>query len=160
MLPSPLSSPFSLFSLPPPLSLHPSSPLDPSSALFPSLLPPLPQEVRLMIPNCQRMNRGNYVMSQLVQACKSNDVTDLLIVHEHRGEPSKSRLGREEGQTRARHCALSLAVAVQVLYWLREAAVVGQPSVYGRVMTPSSVYLHVRTVCRALSFVCDTGSVY
>ena len=53
-----------------------------------------------MIPNCQRMNRGNYVMSQLVHACKSNDVTDLLIVHEHRGEPSEPRLGREEGPTR------------------------------------------------------------
>ena len=55
-----------------------------------------------MIPNCQRMNRGNYVMSQLVHACKSNDVTDLLIVHEHRGEPSEPRLGREEGQMLAR----------------------------------------------------------
>lgn len=26
-------------------------------------------------------------MSQLVQACRANDVTDLVIVHEHRGEP-------------------------------------------------------------------------
>ena len=26
-------------------------------------------------------------MSQLVQACRANDVTDLIIAHEHRGEP-------------------------------------------------------------------------
>jgi U3 small nucleolar ribonucleoprotein protein IMP4 len=40
-----------------------------------------------MFPNAQRLNRGNYVMSQLVQACQANNVTDLIIVHEHRGEP-------------------------------------------------------------------------
>lgn len=26
-------------------------------------------------------------MSQLVQACVANDVTDLIIIHEHRGDP-------------------------------------------------------------------------
>ena len=46
------------------------------------------QELRLMMPNAQRMNRGSFVISQLVHACKSNNVTDLIIVHEHRGEPS------------------------------------------------------------------------
>ena len=40
-----------------------------------------------MFPNCQRMNRGNYVISQLVHACTANNITDLIIVHEHRGEP-------------------------------------------------------------------------
>lgn len=45
------------------------------------------KELRLMFPNAQRLNRGNYVMSQLVQACQANNVTDLMIVHEHRGEP-------------------------------------------------------------------------
>ena len=45
------------------------------------------KELRLMFPNSQRLNRGNYVMSQLVQACRANDVTDLIIAHEHRGEP-------------------------------------------------------------------------
>lgn len=87
-----------------------------------------------MIPNCQRMNRGNYVMSQLVHACKSNDVTDLLIVHEHRGEPSEPRLGREEGQMLARHCALSLILALVVLgfvlVWRDSSGLVGWPSVY------------------------------
>jgi U3 small nucleolar ribonucleoprotein protein IMP4 len=45
------------------------------------------KELRLMFPNAQRLNRGNYVMSQLVQACIANDITDLIIIHEHRGDP-------------------------------------------------------------------------
>lgn len=45
------------------------------------------KELRLIFPNSQRLNRGNYVMSQLVQACRANEVTDLILVHEHRGEP-------------------------------------------------------------------------
>ena len=45
------------------------------------------KELKLMFPNSQRLNRGNYVINQLVSACKANDVTDLIIVHEHRGEP-------------------------------------------------------------------------
>lgn len=43
------------------------------------------KELRLIIPNAQRMNRGKYELKQIVQACKANDVTDLIIVHEHRG---------------------------------------------------------------------------
>lgn len=43
--------------------------------------------MKLILPNSQRLNRGNYVLGQLVSACKSNDVTDLIIIHEHRGEP-------------------------------------------------------------------------
>lgn len=45
------------------------------------------KEVRLIFPNAQRMNRGNYQMNELVQACRANNVTDFIIVHEHRGEP-------------------------------------------------------------------------
>ncbi|KAG8447304.1 hypothetical protein GDO86_014679, partial [Hymenochirus boettgeri] len=45
------------------------------------------KELRLIFPNAQRMNRGNHEVSALVQASKANDVTDLLIVHEHRGMP-------------------------------------------------------------------------
>ena len=43
--------------------------------------------MRLILPNCQRLNRGQLVIKDLVEACKANDVTDLIIVHEHRGEP-------------------------------------------------------------------------
>ncbi len=46
-----------------------------------------------MFPGAQRLNRGNYVMSQLVHACRANDVTDLIVIHEHRGEPSKCVCG-------------------------------------------------------------------
>ncbi|XP_067833572.1 U3 small nucleolar ribonucleoprotein protein IMP4 isoform X2 [Heptranchias perlo] len=45
------------------------------------------KEVKLVFPNAQRMNRGKHEMGALVQACKANSVTDLLIVHEHRGVP-------------------------------------------------------------------------
>jgi len=43
--------------------------------------------MRLVFPNCQRINRGGYELGQLVEACRANGVTDLLIVQEHRGEP-------------------------------------------------------------------------
>ncbi|RKP23415.1 anticodon-binding protein [Syncephalis pseudoplumigaleata] len=46
------------------------------------------KEMRLCIPNSQRINRGNYVMKDLVDACRSNEVTDLVILHEHRGQPN------------------------------------------------------------------------
>lgn len=45
------------------------------------------KELRLIFPNAQRMNRGAYEMKQLVHACRANDVTDFIIVHENRGNP-------------------------------------------------------------------------
>lgn len=45
------------------------------------------KEMRLLFPNAQRINRGGHVVSELVSACRANDVTDLIIVHEHRGVP-------------------------------------------------------------------------
>jgi len=45
------------------------------------------KEVRLIFPNAQRMNRGHYEMKQIIEACRANDVTDFVVVHEHRGEP-------------------------------------------------------------------------
>lgn len=45
------------------------------------------QEVKLMFPGAQRMNRGNHEIPALVRACKANSVTDLVIVHETRGQP-------------------------------------------------------------------------
>lgn len=44
-------------------------------------------EMRLIFPCSQRVNRGNTVISELVDAAKSNNYTDIVIVHEHRGEP-------------------------------------------------------------------------
>lgn len=47
----------------------------------------VPQEVRLIIPNAQRINRGGQVLSEVVEACRSHDFTDIVMLHEHRGEP-------------------------------------------------------------------------
>ncbi|KAG5672239.1 hypothetical protein PVAND_002381 [Polypedilum vanderplanki] len=46
------------------------------------------KEFRLLIPNAQRVNRGNYDMKQLVHASRANDATDLIIIHETRGVPT------------------------------------------------------------------------
>ena len=48
------------------------------------------QELKLVFPGAQRMNRGRHEVGALVRACKANGVTDLLVVHEHRGTPGKS----------------------------------------------------------------------
>ena len=48
---------------------------------------PIIKELKLVFPNSQRMNRGNHVLGELIQACRANNVTDLIIVHEHRGQP-------------------------------------------------------------------------
>jgi U3 small nucleolar ribonucleoprotein protein IMP4 len=40
-----------------------------------------------LFPNCQRINRGGYELSQLMEACRANSVTDIIMVQEHRGEP-------------------------------------------------------------------------
>lgn len=45
------------------------------------------KELRLLFPNSQRLNRGGLVISELVSACRANDITDIIIAHEHRGEP-------------------------------------------------------------------------
>lgn len=33
------------------------------------------------------MNRGSYVIKDIINACKENNFTDLVIIHEHKGEP-------------------------------------------------------------------------
>lgn len=45
------------------------------------------KELRLLFPCSQRLNRGSYEFSHLMDACRANNVTDLLVVHEHRGVP-------------------------------------------------------------------------
>jgi hypothetical protein len=48
------------------------------------------QEMRLVFPNAHRINRGGYVVKELAEACRANDITDLVILHEHRGVPGLS----------------------------------------------------------------------
>lgn len=55
---------------------------DPSSRLT-----QFAKELRLCIPNSNRINRGGYTVNELGAACRSNGLTDLLVVHEHRGVP-------------------------------------------------------------------------
>ncbi|KAH8830754.1 anticodon-binding protein [Flagelloscypha sp. PMI_526] len=55
---------------------------DPSSKLL-----QFSKEMRLVFPNSHRINRGNYVVKELADACRANDVTDLIVLHEHRGVP-------------------------------------------------------------------------
>jgi len=55
---------------------------DPSSRLTQFL-----KEMRLVLPGAQRVNRGAYVMKDLVELARKNEMSDMVIVHEHRGEP-------------------------------------------------------------------------
>jgi U3 small nucleolar ribonucleoprotein protein IMP4 len=55
---------------------------DPSSRLT-----QFAKEMKLMVPNSTRMNRGGYVIGDIVETCRKNDATDLIIFHEHRGQP-------------------------------------------------------------------------
>ncbi|XP_004524288.1 U3 small nucleolar ribonucleoprotein protein IMP4 [Ceratitis capitata] len=45
------------------------------------------KELRLLFPNSQRINRGKSDLKQLTRVCCSNGVTDIIVVHEHRGIP-------------------------------------------------------------------------
>lgn len=55
---------------------------DPSSRLA-----QFAKEVRLLVPNAQRLNRGGLIVPDLMAACRSNGVTDVIVLHETRGEP-------------------------------------------------------------------------
>ncbi|KZS91030.1 Brix-domain-containing protein [Sistotremastrum niveocremeum HHB9708] len=55
---------------------------DPSSKLL-----QFAKEMRLVFPNSNRLNRGNYVVRELAAACRANGISDLIILHEHRGTP-------------------------------------------------------------------------
>ncbi|XP_068240495.1 U3 small nucleolar ribonucleoprotein protein IMP4 [Palaemon carinicauda] len=45
------------------------------------------KEMKLLLPNSQRMNRGKYESKQLIEACRANQVTDFIVLHETRGRP-------------------------------------------------------------------------
>lgn len=46
------------------------------------------KEVRLLFPGSQRINRGSHVIQEIIKAARANEVTDLVIIHEHRGIPN------------------------------------------------------------------------
>lgn len=45
------------------------------------------KELKIVFPNAQRINRGGQVITEIVETCRANDFTDIVMVHEHRGEP-------------------------------------------------------------------------
>lgn len=55
---------------------------DPSSRLSQFV-----KELKIVFPNAQRINRGGQVIKEIVEACRANDFTDIVMIHEHRGEP-------------------------------------------------------------------------
>lgn len=55
---------------------------DPSSRLV-----QFAKELKLVFPNAERVNRGAQVVGDIVEACRNRDFTDIVVVHEHRGEP-------------------------------------------------------------------------
>jgi len=47
------------------------------------------REMKLVFPNSQRINRGNTIVKELVEVARDNEFTDIVVLHEHRGEPGK-----------------------------------------------------------------------
>jgi U3 small nucleolar ribonucleoprotein protein IMP4 len=45
------------------------------------------KEIRIIIPNSVRVNRGHTVIKDLVKICQENEFTDLVMLHENRGVP-------------------------------------------------------------------------
>ena len=45
------------------------------------------KELKLVFPGAVRVNRGAQVVGEMVEGCRSSGFTDIVIVHEHRGEP-------------------------------------------------------------------------
>ena len=46
------------------------------------------KEIRLLLPTSVRLNRGNLVSEDLVGAAKAQNLTDVVLLHEHRGVPT------------------------------------------------------------------------
>lgn len=56
---------------------------DPSSRLS-----SFAKEIRLLLPASIRLNRGNLILPNLVSSAKSSGLSDLILLHEHRGTPT------------------------------------------------------------------------
>ncbi|KAL2178060.1 anticodon-binding protein [Thermothelomyces heterothallicus CBS 202.75] len=57
--------------------------VDPSSRLM-----SFSKEVRLLFPTGIRLNRGNLVLPDLVRSAQSERLSDVVLLHEHRGTPT------------------------------------------------------------------------
>mmetsp|Transcript_4699 Transcript_4699/g.11247 ORF Transcript_4699/g.11247 Transcript_4699/m.11247 type:complete len:297 (+) Transcript_4699:64-954(+) len=45
------------------------------------------KEMKLLIPNSTRINRGNNRVDELMESCRQSEFTDVIVVQETRGEP-------------------------------------------------------------------------
>ncbi|CAN9110742.1 unnamed protein product [Alternaria alternata] len=46
------------------------------------------KEIRLLLPTAIRLNRGNMILPNLVESAKSGGLSDIVLLHEHRGTPT------------------------------------------------------------------------
>ncbi|MCJ1339216.1 snoRNA-binding rRNA-processing protein imp4 [Bachmanniomyces sp. S44760] len=46
------------------------------------------KEVRLLLPTSIRLNRGNLILPNLVSSANASGLSDLILLHEHRGTPT------------------------------------------------------------------------
>ena len=46
------------------------------------------KEIRLLLPTSIRLNRGNLVLPDLISSANSSSLTDMILLHEHRGTPT------------------------------------------------------------------------
>ncbi|KAF5841802.1 Brix-domain-containing protein [Dunaliella salina] len=107
---------------------------DPSSRLT-----QFAKEMKLVIPNAQRINRGGMVLSELVETCRSHDFTDIVVLHEHRGEPDASTQKKSRSKN---------SVSVLQLHELRKSLWASQLASIGKEgPVPMTVLLHDCT-CR------------
>lgn len=46
------------------------------------------KEIKLMFPNSIKLNRGNYIVPELIELCQKSGMNDMIVLHEHRGVPT------------------------------------------------------------------------
>ncbi|PHH90202.1 hypothetical protein CDD83_4246 [Cordyceps sp. RAO-2017] len=46
------------------------------------------KEIRLLLPTSIRLNRGNLILPDLVRSAQSSGLSDIVLLHEHRGTPT------------------------------------------------------------------------
>ena len=46
------------------------------------------KEIRLLLPTSIRLNRGNTILPNLISSAKAAALTDIILLHEHRGTPT------------------------------------------------------------------------
>ncbi|KAL5585010.1 hypothetical protein FOVSG1_014399 [Fusarium oxysporum f. sp. vasinfectum] len=46
------------------------------------------KEIRLLLPTAVRLNRGNLILPDLVRSAQSAGLSDVVLLHEHRGTPT------------------------------------------------------------------------